>query len=41
MSDIAIQQTVIAEDCLGIELNSQSLDIVEKFYTGDTLGTRD
>ena len=37
----ASQQTGIAEDCPGIELNRHSLEIVERFsYLGDTIGAR-
>ena len=37
----ANQQTDIAEDFRGMELNSQSLEIVEKFCDlGDTIGAR-
>ena len=32
------QQMDIAEDYPGIELHGQSLEIVEKFYLGDTTG---
>ena len=35
------QQTDIAGNCPGIELNSKSLNIVEKFcYLGNTIGAR-
>ena len=37
----ANQQTDIAEECLGIELNGQSLEIEEEFcYLGDIIGAR-
>ena len=35
------QQMDIAEDYPGIELHGQSLEIVEKFYLGDTTGARE
>ena len=37
----ANQQTNIAEDCPGVELNNQSHEVVEKFYyLGGTIGAR-
>ena len=37
----AIQQTDIAEDCPGIELNDQSQEILKKIYfLGDTISAR-
>ena len=34
------QQTDISVDSAGIELSGLSLEIVEKFYLGDTIGAR-
>ena len=41
MSNMWNQQSDIAKDCPGIELNSQSFETAERLYLGNTIGARE